>query len=33
MKEHKIEFGNQEKPEKKYLFDSPRNVKILLGSF
>ena len=33
MTKHNDESGNQEQPEKKYLFDNPKNVKILLGCF
>jgi hypothetical protein len=33
MKEPEPESSDQGKPEKKYLFDNPRNVKILLGCF
>jgi len=33
MKEPGAESGKNETPEKKYLFDNPRNVKILLGCF
>jgi hypothetical protein len=33
MTEPETESVNKEKPEKKYLFDNPKNVKILLGSF
>ncbi len=33
MKEPETESIDVETPEKKYLFDNPRNVKILLGCF
>jgi len=33
MKRPEAESTDRGKPEKKYLFDNPRNVKILLGSF
>ena len=33
MKEPEPESSDQGNPEKKYLFDNPRNVKILLGCF
>jgi sterol desaturase/sphingolipid hydroxylase (fatty acid hydroxylase superfamily) len=33
MKEPEAASGKKEKPGKKYLFDDPRNVKILLGCF
>ena len=33
MTVQETESGNKEKPEKKYLFDNSKNVKILLGSF
>ncbi len=33
MTERETESGNTEKSEKKYLFDDPKNVKILLGCF
>ncbi|MCF8127381.1 MAG: hypothetical protein K9N10_02610 [Deltaproteobacteria bacterium] len=33
MTERETESGNKDKSEKKYLFDNPKNVKILLGSF
>ena len=33
MKAPEVKSGDQGKPEKKYLFDNPKNVKILLGCF
>ncbi len=33
MKRPEAESVNGENPEKKYLFDNPKNVKILLGCF
>ncbi|MCG6879788.1 MAG: hypothetical protein LJE96_11670 [Deltaproteobacteria bacterium] len=33
MAERETESGNEETSEKKYLFDDPKNVKILLGCF
>lgn len=33
MSEHKMKSEDSGKSEKKYLFDDPRNVKILLGCF
>jgi len=33
MKEPEAESGKKDNPEKKYLFDDPKNVKILLGCF
>jgi len=33
MEGRETESGNEETSEKKYLFDDPKNVKILLGCF